>query len=305
MFKKITILFSLILVSIIFLLPGNAKAFNLPTKTIDQACVEPSVGTVHVGMVVPGTFQVFSPTMDILDSASAFIAAVPGTTVPVRAKIFHHTASGVMENFAVSINTVMVTDTPSWKAFEMENKPMPAGNYSLMLQVATRDGGEVYWYAKDDGNCYPNGYAVVDSHPDHSKDFNFVIFGKNSGTNSGTDSDPDSAASDDASVDSSTSDSDSSTIAAPKTTAASNKQSADSKALMSSPQKQEEFNQAMIDALIADFKKENPRGIFGIGGFVGDVLTWINIAIFFGVIAFLVIVFVLLFRKKRPIEEKK
>ena len=322
-FKKFLALFSFFLFFTSLFIPQNANAFNVPTKTIDQACTTPSAGTNFVNMTVPGTFQTFSPTMETLDSVSAFISAAPGTTVQVRAKIFHHATSGVMENFAISINTVTLTDTPNWKAFEMDNKPMPAGIYSLMIDLAVRNGGEFFWYAKDDGNCYPNGYAVIDSHPNQNKDFNFVIFGKNSIPSSASSSvvpsasnntAPDSSSSDstsatneaideatDATGDSS-SDSSTSSTEAPKVTASSNKQSADAKDFMASPEKQKVFNQAMIDALIADFKKDNPPGIFGIGGFVGDILTWTNIAIFFGLIILIVLGIVFLGKRKNPNE---
>lgn len=312
--KKFLVLMPMVLLLSMPFVPQKTQAFNLPIYTIDQACTTHSAGTVFTNMTVSGTFQTFSPTMETLDSVSAYLSAAPGTTVPVKAKIFHYAPSGAMENFTLSISTVTLTDTPSWKAFKMEKKPMPAGIYALMIQVATNDGGEFYWYAKDDGNCYPNGYAVIDSHPDHNKDFNFVIFGKNSNPGtvapeeaSGTNSDSSDAIDATESTDvtdatdatGNTSSSSSSTTA-PKVTASSNKQSTDAKSFMASPAKQAEFNQAMKDALIADFKKDNPKGIFGIGGFVGDILTWVNIAIFFGIILFFVLGFVLLIKLKGP-----
>ena len=288
--KKIVvlILFALVLGA----LPSNTIAFSVPGKTIDQACTEISQGTVFVNMSVVGTIQIFFPTMDILDAAAARISATPGKTVDVRAVVYNTTSQGML-NFAESTNTVTVTDTPSWQVFEMDDIPIPSdGDFSFMVYSVNRSD-EVIWYAKDSGDCYPNGYPIIDSNEVMNEDFNFVIYGKNAGGSA-------MAPTDSADPDTITNGSTSLNTTSSNTASTPNKQSADSKAFLSNPKAQEQFTQEMKDAILADFKRENPKGIFGIGGFMGDILTWTNVIIFFSIVVFIIVITLILRLRKKP-----
>lgn len=317
----------IVILGIIFTLPSKSLADSL-----DQICSSPLENgrAVPIRLTLHG--QLFIPTLNHISKVAIFAKSTSGTSAKVKLKIQKAWWGYNLPSYE---QTILVNNSESWYEANFHEVPVNPGA-SYFLTAEPINNASIEWYVKDEADCNPNGYAFVGGSIERDKDFYFWTRGYNETIQLGDPAAPveQDQSTDPSAVDNSIDNSNSSNPAPsigtatpssatnetsseipntkPSTNSTSKVGSVSTKEVsianksVSGAQKISDEEVEQVLKMIAEDYAKQKRGIFGIGGVVGRILTWpILVGLAAALILFIGFIFTMIAIIKRSNRRKK
>lgn len=252
--------------------------------------------------------QVIKPTVNHITKIAIFAKSVDNTA-KVKLKLAKAWFGWDMATYE---KTIVLNNEAWWAEADFGEAPVTPGA-EYLLTVEPLNDASIVWYIKDSADCNPNGYAFVGGNIEDDKDFYFVARGKNETTQleNPVEQTPEQDSTSGSAGSNSTINSDSNNGGASSNQTTASSQNNLSKKSPSSAKNNLVTNEEIKSAnqivkggqtlsreemeqvlkMIAEDYAKRDKGMFGLGGAVGSLLTP---AVFYTIVGLILLIVVLL-----------
>lgn len=266
-------------------------------------------------------YQTFAADSYTVDGLGLYVYVQPTFIFPsdqAKIKITIYNISSIWLYSEVASYTKAINKQSGWTVFDMDDLFLAPGYYAIGVKSIS-SSTNVIWAGTE--GIYPFGHAIYDDEIVENIDFGFIIYGQWGEVSQGLDLDNIDQGSEPAPADQSTS----SSASTPSSSGASGSTSSTSTVSNTStgtgvnqtsvaeptsaelskanqeissvkPISDDELRE-LLAFIKAEHEKNRANGIFGLGGVLGDILSFRNVIIFLALIAIISVISIL--RKKK------